>query len=638
MGDGGLFKDRRGEMFGRMRVLETLRHRAERPGLTALVGRPQAGKSWLVEELARTLTDDHECIVGYHQSGGAPDNVLRAVQDLYIRWLSNSSYREQARLVWQAQSGGLLTGAAQVLSKVFGEMPGVSKPAGELVKSAILSLLQARQDLRTGRLALSPIQGDQARELLALVHNISERSLVVVLDAWEQSDASTLQAEHTLLHGFVRDLEQWPPCHVFVVLRPKDPALRYVQDMQREYGDAAAIVDLGQLELADVDEQARLIAHLHAHLPVTINVEDDELLAMLDGYAGVIGRWLKAHTKPHSFEALKQLANDAHANRYPELEPVFDGLRDTDRDLAIRLALMDFAGIESWDVLQNEILAGRSMSALDLLRRFGVLEASDPPTYGHAKRAEMARALLAERYPHGLHAACAYLVGAYADQVVNTGQRCLSFAWAIRGLDVWAKTSGLYTPNADEQRLVYAARALLGEPVPRGALCGASGISKGSKLLAIAMDRVLSDMVFNGDLAGRDVILTELRSLADVFGEPAWRDRLVEGLICALSFAEPHEKKQLQLDLIDELRQVAASPDGSTLPNQIGLMLVAPLLNCAGELETSEDEAFRESLAAVLADLCPPEEYRLVLQFVEFAAVHIDLAGGNTGTLPDTEV
>ena len=42
------FEDRREMLFGRVRALESLRRRSYHPGLTALVGRPQSGKTWLL--------------------------------------------------------------------------------------------------------------------------------------------------------------------------------------------------------------------------------------------------------------------------------------------------------------------------------------------------------------------------------------------------------------------------------------------------------------------------------------------------------------------------------------------------------------------------------------------------------------
>lgn len=528
MKDGGAFEDRRDVLFGRMRALETLRRRAEQPGLTALVGRPQAGKSWLVEELGRTLTDDHHCIVGYHQSSGASDNVLRAVQDLYGRWLSNSTFREQARAAYRQQSGGALSGTAKVLADVFGDAPGIAKPIGTLAKSAIDGLLHAREDLQTGRLVLTPIQYEQAKDLLTLVHEVSKKPLILFLDAWEQTVESALRDERVLLHGFVRDLDSWPSCHVFVVLRPESPALQHVQAMHREFGSHAEVVELGDLELSEPDERQRLATYLHKQVPVTAKVDDGELISLIDGYAGVVGRWLKAHTKPTTAEALRQLAKDSHANRYPELVPLIDALADEVRDVAMRIALMDNAGINNWDALETVIMNGRPLSDLDLLRRDGVLEASDPPTYGHTKRAEVAREVLAERYSHGLQGSFAQLIGACAAQVVDVDEYSRPFVEVVRDLGNWADASGLCKPGTNERRLIHVAMSLFRESIPTDALVGSATAPLGGALLAIGLFNTLNHAEAEDDLPRRDALLDELRALADAHDEPAVRESLAK--------------------------------------------------------------------------------------------------------------
>jgi hypothetical protein len=100
------FLDRSDRLFGREKDLQALEDRVRFRGLTAVVARPQMGKSWLLTELARRLAYEHNpsYAVGFAESfGQTPDLLARAVADLYIRWLSDAGMAEQARMVWKQQ-------------------------------------------------------------------------------------------------------------------------------------------------------------------------------------------------------------------------------------------------------------------------------------------------------------------------------------------------------------------------------------------------------------------------------------------------------------------------------------------------------------------------------------------------------
>src|SRR5215469_13362832 len=120
--------DRSAILFGRGPDLAYLLSRAGRKGITAVVGRAQMGKSWLLTELARQLSQDRAALhsgtiqslnlkdrpsylVGFTDETADP--LLRAVVDLYTRWLENSSYREQALVVWQQQKKDLVSKAGE---------------------------------------------------------------------------------------------------------------------------------------------------------------------------------------------------------------------------------------------------------------------------------------------------------------------------------------------------------------------------------------------------------------------------------------------------------------------------------------------------------------------------------------------
>ncbi len=174
-----------------------------------------------------------------------------------------------------------------------------------------------------------------------------------------------------------------------------------------------------------------MVKYLHAYLPVSRSIGEDNLIALISGYAGVVGRWLNRFETPSDVEELWQLAENAHANCYPELEALLDDLTDDERGLAIRLSLLDNAGIEAWPKLREVLLNTSSVTDIDSLARRGLLENSNPPTYGHIKRVDVARVFLSQHYIYGVHEELRYLVAACADQVINIDADSRPFAEAL---------------------------------------------------------------------------------------------------------------------------------------------------------------------------------------------------------------
>jgi hypothetical protein len=179
----GAFPDRSQRLFGRQPDLDALALRAGTPGLTAVIGRPQIGKTWLLAELARQLSETKPAhLVGLAESReGEPDLPLRAIVDLYARWLEQSGFGKQAAMVWAQQKGDLLkaiTSAVKEIGKAFGE--AALKPA----YSALDGLHAANDKLKSG-LQLPALQYDQAQGLLQAVHGVSGQKLVLILDQWE---------------------------------------------------------------------------------------------------------------------------------------------------------------------------------------------------------------------------------------------------------------------------------------------------------------------------------------------------------------------------------------------------------------------------------------------------------------------
>ena len=56
------FRDRRQFLFGRKPDVDFILHRVKSKGLTAIVARPKMGKTWLLEEVGRCLTENNNLV------------------------------------------------------------------------------------------------------------------------------------------------------------------------------------------------------------------------------------------------------------------------------------------------------------------------------------------------------------------------------------------------------------------------------------------------------------------------------------------------------------------------------------------------------------------------------------------------
>jgi hypothetical protein len=365
--------DRSDRLFGREADLRALSDRLRTKGLTALVARPRMGKSWLLMELGRRLaagTDQY--LVGLFDNPGTSDPVLRAVQDLYARWLQR-----------------------------------VDLPHRSIVLSDIADALEGRlmRNQPAESLSLAPLRYEQVQLLIETAGRISGRRIVLFLDAWEKTQAS--RAESDLLDSFLRRLDEWPECHIVLALRargsspdPRDQeALESVEMLVQSRPAQASMYELGEMELDDA-ESDRLMEFLRREVPTSAALEGETLIGLIDGYPGVIDSWRALENKWRAQESrpngqapidLVREAEAAHQSRYPDLPGLLETLAADTLKLAIRLALLPVAASTAgWGDLQGAILRDIDEAWLDDLRRAGVLVSVHPPGFGHASRAEYA--------------------------------------------------------------------------------------------------------------------------------------------------------------------------------------------------------------------------------------------------------
>jgi len=387
-------------LFGREPDLAHLLGRVQRSGATAVTARAQMGKSAVLRELSARVTrqPDGELfkapLVGSTESlGETSDLLLRAVSNLYTRWIASSSFQEQGGVFVAQQNHDLVGRAGEVVGKLFKSLAATPlAPVADLVSDTLSGLASANRDLKSGGLGLPRLQTEQARDLLRIVANISKRPLVLIMDQWEKSPS--LDLECNILDNFLRDLPSWPTCHIVLGVRSEKAPLEQLTKLADNPLAAIEIFQLPDMHLDTAEEQRPLLEAVHTALPFTATIPDAELLTLLDGYPGTLARWLATTVPPPitTYDRLAELADDANHYRYSEFGSELTRLKEF-RPLAMRVCLMPYAATaEGYRKLRPQILASSSGVGLDELKTAGILESSSPPSFGHTKRVDAARA------------------------------------------------------------------------------------------------------------------------------------------------------------------------------------------------------------------------------------------------------
>src|ERR1035441_6781805 len=151
MGTKQAFPDRREIMFGRKTDIDFILERIQKKGLTAVVGRPKMGKTWLLQEVGRELCESGH-LVGYHECLGEPDQMLHVVSDLYSRWLLAAGNIEQARSLLERHKDSWVSKAGKAVGNLFSQVAsvkGISEGIGTLVEDCFDGLSKADSDLRS---------------------------------------------------------------------------------------------------------------------------------------------------------------------------------------------------------------------------------------------------------------------------------------------------------------------------------------------------------------------------------------------------------------------------------------------------------------------------------------------------------
>ncbi len=620
-------------LFGRKPDLEYLHNRAANKGLTTIVGRPQSGKTWLLETLRDELANTDNTLVGYAESTGQyADLLLRSLKDLYTRWLSDASYLKQAQAIWNQNKDTLITRGGKTIGGALGKiLEGQTGAAGmgDLVRGFFNGLHTVNRDLLSGGINLPVLDYDQAHDLMWLLDHLSgeDKRFVLILDAFEQSGGT--QVEAGTLERFLSRLDQWPHCHILLAARKPDANEKESEALLSAKRLAAAsmaatVWDLPGLHLTgDLDEIDALAQFLNDRVPATVGIPNDRLLELIGGHAGVIDRWVASQGLPDQTPASKEdlagIARDAHAHRYPELAARLGDLKKTAEPAlryAIRLALLpEFQTEEDFGPLSSILLNGMAESPLADLQSSGLLEedarAPRVPTYGHKTRYDAARSLIFtdERYRPFAREEAESLAVELASQVSTAEPRVVPYAEALRQLGLIAPDQVLTAPYAG---LCVAAASLL-RPSEIGsktssacpylrASAGLAATTPGvAEMVAMGLYNLNADSIRGNCVEQVDQLFDGLRKLARHYpANNTVQECLAMSLVNMGLFIKEENNLGQGDQLIAQLRTLAAN---NIENNTVRECLAKGLFNACVSAEDKNDLARRDHLIGELRTL-----------------------------------
>lgn len=596
-----VFEDRRYRLFGRDRDLDFLVARSGSRGFTVVTGRPRSGKTWLFDELGRRL-DEVGCLVGYFESPGGPtDMPLRAVADAYARWLSSASFREQGESLLERHRGSLVSKIGQAVEGLLGT--ALSGTTGLPLRAEIVGLFEglaaANQDLRTGGLNLPPLPYEKARDLVVLLGHLTGKSVVLILDQWEKS--ADWQRESELIDTYLRHPEDWPVGHIFAGVRiehDNQEMLAQIGRACRQWG-AAEEYPLQRMAL-ETSEGQRAGKFLREALPeATRRIDDGDLLALTDGYAGVFDQWTRqaGGPRPKTRQELQQSAADAQATRYPDLEAQLGELAARpDKqylEIAIRLALLPaWDRAEAWSAIERYVLdnEGDRSWIIDLQdERLLDPEAPELPSYGHETRREVALAWAKSNARARTRALATQVIESASAKITAADARFLPDVLVVLGTFERARDLAL---GAHLEALAICCASLLERPPSDeaaetlgGAISRLAANPSWVPLLAMALLNILNHAKQEDQLERRDQLLEDLRALAREHPQDeAVRTRLAMALFNTLNDVRQEEQLKRRDQLLEDLRSLAREhPQDDAVREHLAMALFNTLIDSKQE-------------------------------------------------------
>lgn len=433
------------ELFGRTEDLLHLTSRIPYKGITFLIGPPLIGKSSLLTALLgyceqRSSSTFHSTVLGLEHPEsilvgmascvrGAGSPFFRATIDLLTRWTASSAFTEQWRSLLKGVAKDFPAGAARALVnsiEKFLKAGGLAHPAPAILLETCLSeLLRIHDASKAVVEQISQIDPKAIRLLIDPLCKLAHsRSAVLMIDQWENSD---ITSDISVLSTILREEADWPPFHIFIAVPDSPSITRVIDSLHARFPHFVEAWTCPPLKF-DSAESIRLIEYIRRNVACTDHFSTEQLLAMVDGFPGVLYRWFSANRTRtiRTPEDLVRLREEAFAYRYDDLQNIFEALNERQRMIVNTLStcpiLTDYFG---WEHLGTILLDDVSTDELDALRKKELLVTTIPPNLGHPTRA----------------AAIHKGIGAYCDKYFiaekkkNLSRLAVNLARTIRFLD-----------------------------------------------------------------------------------------------------------------------------------------------------------------------------------------------------------
>jgi tetratricopeptide (TPR) repeat protein len=298
--------------------------------------------------------------VGYHEwRGGENSHLRQAVRNLYSRWLKDASMVKQARIMYEQNKSELVPIVGKLFGFIFDKLAGslgVPDKIGDIVAEAFNKLAEAQRSLVTGGLPSVSLPYDEAQSLLSIVSKISQKRIILILDAWEKPEKS--ENDIDALESFLKHMTEWPVTHMFLAIRYPDltpneagnSARRQAKKLRLLNPAAMQVCELAQLDLKDPAELSRVCSFLQRSIRVARGQACSCLLELVDGFPGVIDFWLHAETRGalHTFEDLVASANDAQVTRYSEIPMQLEHLTPRTLQFAGAMVFLPQLDAQGW--------------------------------------------------------------------------------------------------------------------------------------------------------------------------------------------------------------------------------------------------------------------------------------------------
>lgn len=217
--------------------------------------------------------------------------------------------------------------------------------------------------------------------------------------------------------------------------------------------------------------------------------------------------------------------------RFRELETLLPALEGDQRRLAARLALLPLtASSDAWKEIKPLVCDGLNPEILDDLRLGGVLENAEPPSFGHAKRWDAARAWFIEKRKNTIKPEAEALVLAFASRIRDLSPEAMALTSALISLRQTASSLGLSVlpRGLCEAAIAFAEHADAdSEIILRGAKV-ARDVQSFASLMAMGLSKTLFGAKAENEISGYGALFDELRSIANANPDDAtYDDRLL---------------------------------------------------------------------------------------------------------------